>query len=280
MPISAGMGSIISGGLGAFASMRAGSSAAAGQRRANMMNYSMSRDQMAFQKFMATHAHRQEVKDLRAAGLNPILSGTGGRGADTPSGASAHMENPEAAGVSSAMDVLRTMSSAFLQSQQARNTEADTEKTKAETETERERPANVRESTGFLQQQSATSKATESNIYLDNALKEVGHKLQLSEIDKNKALTHLFQKQGLTQQAQTQLLGMDLQRGTQALNRAVLDGAFTKDGYDVYKSIVTEPLRILKDTDWKSDASLHYDRAKRGLSDFNERMKARARAPH
>jgi len=38
-----------------------------------------------FAEEMSSTAHRREVRDLRAAGLNPILSATGGRGATTPS---------------------------------------------------------------------------------------------------------------------------------------------------------------------------------------------------
>lgn len=58
----------------------------------NEQNKELSAETRAWQQHMASTSHQREVNDLRAAGLNPILS-AGGGGAAVPPGATATMEN-------------------------------------------------------------------------------------------------------------------------------------------------------------------------------------------
>ena len=75
--------------LGAIAGGLIGGASSIATSAMNMREAEKNRD---WQKMMSDTAHQREVKDLRAAGLNPILS-SGGSGASTGSGGQASMSD-------------------------------------------------------------------------------------------------------------------------------------------------------------------------------------------
>lgn len=70
-----------------------------GQRDANKQNIALTREQMAFQERMSNSAYQRAMKDMKLAGLNPILAAK--QPASTPGGASTRVESAIGAGVSS-----------------------------------------------------------------------------------------------------------------------------------------------------------------------------------
>lgn len=91
-----------------------------GQREANQAMATSAYEQMAFQERMRGSAHQAEVNDLRMAGLNPVLSGTGGHGAATPGGAQYQAENELESVASTGMQAMQLR-------EQLKNIREDTE---------------------------------------------------------------------------------------------------------------------------------------------------------
>ncbi|AXL15532.1 DNA pilot protein [Microviridae sp.] len=68
---------------------------AASQQATNAWSAKEAQKNRDFTKEMSSTAHQREVEDMKKAGLNPLLSATGGSGASTPAGSQPNLKSSQ-----------------------------------------------------------------------------------------------------------------------------------------------------------------------------------------
>ena len=193
-----------------------------GQRSANAANAQLAHNQMQFQERMSRTAYQRQVADMKAAGINPMLSAKMG-GASTPSGQTAVMQNTAKAGIEGAMMVANL-----------KNMQATARRTNAE--------ANVIEETGMDKAHSDIGQNVANARKLDADREKMFAEVQKIHGETNKIDYLIKQIQAETRKIQAGIYLTAAQTGESVERKALIKNQATYYVWQSAKKIIEKDI--------------------------------------
>lgn len=219
-----------------------------GQQMTNSANADAAANTQSFQEEMSNTAYQRQVKDLEAAGLNPMLAYVKGGGASTPSGATPVYQNSAAAATQGALGA----SQAYKTSAEVAKVGADIDNTIADTALKVAQTGKVDADTTLVGEMVRKTTAEISKIGADIDYTEAQTENTVIDRDRIRAVvanlgasSALMSKQGMTEIARKN----NLQAATEKL---FVDKNITQAEYDAmektgFVGVAAREVKVLSD---------------------------------